>query len=98
MTPTIDATHARLLYHGLGTPTQLVIHALGLHGGTATISDGVETIYAAALVRDPARPFATRIGDTYTLTPDGWELFYAGTQWRRDYYGPGVVQGQPVAS
>lgn len=96
--PTIDAAHARLLYHAHARRTQLIIAALGTNGGTQTITDNIAVIYAAALL-DPARPFAIRTSEgAYTLTPDGWELFYAGTGWRRDYYGPGLVQGKPVAS
>jgi len=92
----IDTTAARNAYHGLGTPAQLVIHALGVHGGTKHVTDGVEEIYALAVAE---RGYATRTpGRVYTLTPEGWEVFYAGTQWSRDYYGPGLVQGRTVES
>lgn len=95
--PILNRQHARLIYYASSHRTRLLISALGTHGGTKQVTDGVEKIYAEGLL-DRLRPLATRADDgvTYSLTSTGWDVFYAGTEWRRDYYGPGVVQGKPV--
>lgn len=96
--PTLTPDRARLLWHSFGTPTRLLIAAMGVHLGTRTFTDGVERIYAPGLLEHPEGPFATvaEDGATYTLTDAGWELFYAGTEWSRDHYSRTVQQGQPV--
>lgn len=96
---TLTTERARLLYYGLGTPSQLVIHALGERGGSKQITDGVERIYADGLTDLRAEHrYATvaEDGQTYTLTDEGWSLFYAGTGWSPDFYGPGLVHGRSV--
>lgn len=78
------------LYHGLGYGKH-VLYGLGVRGGTETIAPNtVDAIWTPSLVR---QGMVTRDGDTYTLTPFGWDVFYAGTSYRRDYYGPRITRG-----
>jgi hypothetical protein len=79
--------------HGLGYG-RLVLHSLGVHGGTMTAEalGAVDLIWAPELVnRGMAK--ATPDGDV-TLTTYGWRVFYAAFEYRTDYYGPGLIQGR----
>jgi hypothetical protein len=83
-------------YHSIGYASH-VLYSLAVHGGHRTNTElgAVNLIYTTTLV-DHGLAVADPYG--WTLTEKGWEWFRAGTGYRPDWYGPGLVKGEPVSS
>jgi hypothetical protein len=91
-----EQTMTTASYHSIGYASH-VLYSLAVHGGHRTNTElgAVNLIYTPTLVE---HGLAVTDDTGCTLTEKGWEWFRDGTGYRPDWYGPGLVKGEPVSS